>query len=201
MAAADLNSPSQVERDKAAALLRRSYVPPPRSNWNAILTFVRTNRDAAETLRRLRWFPHTSEPEGERVRERYRLDSAWELTCSYRTNDNTREGFSIHLHHCWVQPPSRFTGTWVTYYVNGQKCEELTYRNGELESELEYEENGSKWWGTFYHSRGPVYEQDIMYDSFGRTSARWDMGTNGTVIMHNEAGSVLTNWHKNRLNP
>jgi hypothetical protein len=55
--------------------------------------------------------------------EFYRLDNAWNVTVKY---DNTaglaeRPKLQKKAHEIAVNPRSDFTGTWTTWYVNGQK--------------------------------------------------------------------------------
>lgn len=199
-AALDLYSPLQAKRDSAAALLRPTYIPSPKSSWNSVTSFVSTNHNRKDILKRLSSFRRTTDGS----LEHYRLDSSWELTCNYRinskgTNEYTLKGWWLSLRHCWVAPPPKFTGPWVTYYVNGQKCWESLYKDGDLVEWLEYEDDGSKDMGHIYHRAGPIYEQEVMYDRSGRTNACFYIGADEAIqatVSYNKDGTTVTNWSK-----
>ncbi|HWQ93727.1 MAG TPA: hypothetical protein VN673_18840 [Clostridia bacterium] len=199
---ADLSSPSQAKRDAAATLLRATYVPTARSNWNSIISFVRTNGSRTEILKRLRDVSRTTDrSSGDIFWEHYHLDSSWDLSCFYGAKEKDRKvkGYWLKLHHAWIAPPPKFTGSWVTYYVNGQKCSELHYKEGQVLEWLEYDEGGSKDTRHIYPSLGAVYKQEIWYGPSGRPIWCLYLGTNSEVqaiIDYKEDGSTTTNWFK-----
>jgi hypothetical protein len=199
----DLSSPSQAKRDAAATLLRATYVPTPRTNWNSVENFVRTNHSRAELLKRLHGIPHRTEPSnGEIFWEYYRLDSSWELSCSYGAKDQMRKGYWLKLHHAWVAPPTKFTGSWVTYYANGQKCWESQYKDGRKLECLEYEEDGAKGIRHIHHQSGTSSE--VWYGADGRPNFCVEFGANGEPqarIDYNDDGSTITNRFKQAARP
>src|ERR1019366_1723599 len=128
--ALDLSSPSPEVRATAAQILRRSYEPPPESKWASLLAALKegdrmTNVEAILRTRGIK--PGIGIGEQSFVTE-YRLDDHWLLKCSglSRLEPDKLIMSERHLERSpiWVHvvAPTNFTGAWIQYYLNGQKC-------------------------------------------------------------------------------
>jgi hypothetical protein len=78
----------------------------------------------------------------------WRLDDYWTVTVYYHYPDKVHEMRpSLHRRAAAVgaQQPEGFTGTWTTYYVNGQKANEVEFKNGNKDgTHTTYHDNGRK---------------------------------------------------------
>src|ERR1044071_1874694 len=84
--AEDLASPSQAKRDAAAKLVRDSWMPPARTNWDSLLGALTNGMPRTNVLELLRPFKVTPEGgggDGTTSIQSYRLDDLWRLDCSY----------------------------------------------------------------------------------------------------------------------
>ncbi len=123
----DLASTNQEVRDAAAKVLRETYVMPPQTNWNSLVSRLILGTPKTNVLEILGHFTNNiagGGGSGATETERYRLDDLWLLDCSY-TGDGanrvlTHLGFMQELRFVTVDLPAGFTGNWRTYYVNGQ---------------------------------------------------------------------------------
>lgn len=148
--ASDLSSSSQEVRDAAAKALRSSNTLLSRTNWEAIAGAM-TNGMARMSVTEL-LSPHHTIPSAEggpdgSYRLSYRLDDTWILICHFRYTDDALldRTLSASPLYVWVEPPTNFTGVWITYYVNGQKSHEVHYDNGKYQGEfIFYSPDGSK---------------------------------------------------------
>lgn len=146
----DLASPDQAARDTAAEWLREHYEAIPESQWTPIVSQIKdgmTKRAIKKLLEPYAIQMEGSYGSGQSHSEIYRLDREWTLVCWY---DNATEAvysvtLSQQMNRVWVEPEKDFTGTWITYYVNGQKSHEIEYKEG-------------KYFGKFtaYHPNGAV---------------------------------------------
>jgi hypothetical protein len=79
--------------------------------------------------------------------EHWRLDGYWTVTLVF-TDETKVRGTPVlqrRARSIWVEPPPGFSGTWVTWYVNGQKSHEITYLDGTYEGVfLSYHDNGER---------------------------------------------------------
>lgn len=84
---------------------------------------------------------------GQSHTDTYRLDNTWMVTIVYSNPDIVRirpklikRNFAIY-----VQPPKDFTGTWICWYVNGQKAYEIEFRDGKYNGTFsQFHDNGIK---------------------------------------------------------
>ena len=133
----DLASPSQETRDAAARILRKTWVPPARTNWQPLLSAIMIGMhetNVLELLRPLTGLTNASGVGSGTVESRiYRLDDLYLIQYSYEISDH------IVFAHRLLQrlrevsppaPPTNFTGIWVNYYANGQACCRIHYTNG-----------------------------------------------------------------------
>lgn len=136
---ADLSSPSQETRDAAAKILRATYTPPSRTNWDVLVSTLKvgspkTNIEAQ--LQALNLHVGGGVGSGNTETVTYPLDDYWSLECSFtNTADGRLAGVGLvgGLREVYTEPPTNFTGLWTDYYVNGQKSGEGYYKNGKLD--------------------------------------------------------------------
>jgi hypothetical protein len=105
----------------------------------------------------------------------YRFDEAWLLRCEYRCDirypaESILQAWDLQLSPIYVgvNPPTNFTGVWIVYYINGQKCLETNLKAGApYGDQICYRFDGSKdcvehhdpnqaevGWTQYYHSGG-----------------------------------------------
>jgi hypothetical protein len=197
--ASDLSSPSQEMRDAAAKILRQNYTAPSRTNWESVVSSITNGMTETSVLEFLSPFKVTPEigfGSGGTHTRYYRLDDAWVLTCWFRNQGDVlfERMLSLDLRYVSVAPPTNFTGTWVTYFVNGQKSHEIHYDNGKRHGEfIAYYPEGSKCY--IEHFNHHILEgEDTGYYPSGRINYRGVHKAGkqaGTWIWYNEDG--LTN--------
>ena len=130
----------------------------------------------------------------------YRLDDLWVLRCDFEyISDNLVKTKLIgqeiveRMRDVWVAPPTKFTGIWITYFVNGQKSREIQYQDGNCSGELTaYNPDGSKNWIQHYDRPIGEYEETGYFPS-GRIRYQGQYKTNresGIWINYNEDGST-----------
>jgi hypothetical protein len=78
-----------------------------------------------------------------------RLDDYWWATFQLKDFDKKllieRPKLVPHVQQVWVKPPDHFTGLWVIWRVNGQKADEIQYRDGKYDGTLTaFHDDGSK---------------------------------------------------------
>lgn len=132
----------------------------------------------------------------------WRLDHYWTVTIQYRNPDTVIERPKLQnsAMRFWVEPPADFTGTWVTWHVNGQKSHEIEYKNGKY--------HGS--FSAFYDNGRKRYQQHYRDGVCSGSASGWypdgskkyqgnytDGKQTGTWTHWNEDGSVSTVDQKN----
>jgi antitoxin component YwqK of YwqJK toxin-antitoxin module len=67
----------------------------------------------------------------------YKLDDYWEATFQVNNSEKQTLGerpkLEANVRDVPIKPPDHFTGVWVTWHVNGQKAEEIQYRDGKYD--------------------------------------------------------------------
>lgn len=67
----------------------------------------------------------------------HKLDDYWEATFQIKNSEKQTLGehpiLEANVRDVPVKPPDHFTGVWVTWHVNGQKFEEIQYRDGKYD--------------------------------------------------------------------
>lgn len=194
----DLRSPSQQVRDKAAQILKVSFAPTPRSQWEPVVAALKPGDSKDAVLQAL--YPYGVTAHEGRVagggasKERDRLDDVWVLTCSYgRSNELFGTDLHEQLRHVWVAPASDFSGVWTTYFVNGWCSQEIHYRNGShFGAFTTFRPDGSKLVVQHHGPEGAEGEATgyfpsgaLMYRGQHRNNAQV-----GTWVWFNEDGSV-----------
>jgi hypothetical protein len=202
----DLASPSQRVRDEAAVGLRKSFVVPPRKPWDELMASIKVGDTKAFVLGKLRQLnakPNGAVGSGQSSNESYRLDEAWILWVAFVRLDATeadadaatvlKVSLQKDLQHIWVEPPEGFTGTWVTYFVNGQRSHLIHYAGGKYAGKFTaFRSDGSKACVQTYGPKGAEGEETGYFPS-GRVAYRGfhkDGKPVGTWTHFNEDGSV-----------
>lgn len=196
--ASDLSSPSQELRDTAAKILRDSFVAPSRTNWESVVNAISNGMTKATVVKLLSPYKVTAQRgigSGGSYSESYRLDDGWVLLCWFRNQGDVlfERTLSPSLRYVWVAPSTNFTGTWVTYYVNGQKSHEIQHDDGKYHGEfIAYNPDGSKCY--VQHFDHHVAEgADTGYYASGRIKYQGVYQTGkqvGTWVWYNEDGST-----------
>jgi len=156
----DLASGDQATRDAAAKTLRITYEPIPRGKWEPLLEKIKPgmSKDAfAELLSSYHAQSEGGDSSGGSTTGSYRLDDQWLLVyySDDRANKITGATLKEDMRNVWVEPPKKFTGTWITYFVNGQKSHEIEYKDGIYFGEfIAYHGNGTKLYVQHYDSSG-----------------------------------------------
>lgn len=191
-----LRSPDQKIRDTAAAELRKAYVPTTRERWEPLVSSIKPGASKSALLKLLQ--PTKSEGgegTGQSHMETYPLDDCWVVRCWFNNADDTMRSIELveRMRTIWVKPPEKFTGSWTSYYVNGQKCNEIQYKDGKY--------NGTFLWHHSNGARGYVQQyidhvvdgEDVGYYPSGRLMYRgtYHKGKQvGTWTHYAEDGSV-----------
>ena len=122
----DLSSPSQATRDAAAAILRSSYFPPSRTNWDPLINSLKVGSSKTNVMARLQALNLHSAGgvgSGNTETEFFPLDDFWSLECSFTNTASgsglARVGLFGQLRQISTAPPANFPGHWTDYYVNG----------------------------------------------------------------------------------
>lgn len=196
----DLGSSSQKKRDAAAKSLRATYIAPPRTNWDSLLSALKVGTPKTNVLEELRLLKLSSDGgvgSGNTETEVYRLDDLWTLECSFiNSNAGTnlsRRKLTEQLRDVWVEPPPHFTGDWITYYANGQVSHQGHYKDGQPNGQgLGFHPNGSK--AIVHHTVNGVAEgEETGFHPSGNISYKGSYkagAQSGIWIWYNEDGSI-----------
>ena len=106
----------------------------------------------------------------------------------------------------WVAPPEKYTGEWVTWHVNGQKANEIQYRNGKYDGTFTaFYDDGSKAYQQHYtagichgtdtgwHRNGKMaYEGQYEHDKQVGTWRWWDENGHETSAQEYKDGKLLS---------
>jgi hypothetical protein len=196
--ASDLGSPSQQVRDSAAEVLKISYTAPARTNWDSVVAAITNGITKSNLLTILAPFKVTARlgfGSGGTRSEYYRLDDAWLLVCWFRNEAEVlfERKLEPSLRSVWVAPPPDFTGTWVTYHVNGQKSHEIGYEAGKYHGQfIAYNPDGSKCYVQHFE-HGVCEGVDTGYYPSGRVKYRvvHKAGKQvGTWVWYTESGAT-----------
>ena len=138
----ELASPDPTVRYAAAAAQRRFFKSSPKSKWTPIIAKISNGQSEDQIQETLRPINATlegssgmgaSDAEGHLYSTQehsYRLDEAWVLQCHFLNDKLASRKLAFAPKVVEVDPPKNFTGRWVTYLINGQKCKEDDYING-----------------------------------------------------------------------
>lgn len=200
----DLASSDQVIRETAAAELRTTFKETPKTKWTAVVGKMKAGQTKVQILELLQPFKVTEESGydfnsgfGRTHTKTYRLDSEWILNCGFQDEGDILIGLELvpSMKYVWVEPPEGFTGTWVTYFINGEKARQVDYVNGNYFGTLiSYYSSGAKAYEQHYTAAGCDGE-DTGYFPSGRISYRAHYKTGkpvGTWIWYDEDGNIRT---------
>lgn len=202
----DLVSSDQATRDKAAAELRATFKDTPQTKWNPIVDQIKKGHRKRAILELLRPFDVKQEGgagSGQSHSQSYRLDDEWILICWFRNDGDVL--FDRRLEHSirdlWIAPAKGFSGIWVTYFVNGHKSHQISYRDGQYFGEyVAYHPDGSKACVQHYTSEGADGD-DTGYFPSGNVAYRGQHRAGkpvGTWIWYDKDGNVTsTREHSN----
>jgi hypothetical protein len=161
---AELSDPSQIVRDAAAASIRQALKVHPdvatndhgREFWETRIAQIKQGMAHDEVVKLLtaddRPLTFAEVSSGQTLYRVTQLDDYWIVLVYYNLTELVHEMRPVltrRIRDEWVQPPDDFTGTWTTYFVNGQRARVVEYRGG-------------KYHGTFtaFHDSGATsYEQ------------------------------------------
>jgi hypothetical protein len=202
-----LGNPDSGRRAAAAAELRQLIAanPDAKTNnhgeeyWRKLVDSVKVGMKHAEVLKILPSVDQNIPVQGEGQEHvmTWRLDDYWTVTVFYLNPDAVKERPRLYREalRVWVQPPADFTGTWVTWHVNGQKSYEREFRNGMLNGlSLIFYDNGSKLHQQYYIDSVPSDTAFFWYPD-GRKKSQGDYTNRkrtGTWIFWDADGSVDT---------
>lgn len=196
----ELSSPHQEIRDAAAATLASNYIPPPRATWEPLLVEIKAGMTKDKVLEVIHKVAPMAKEEmgcglGRSFNETYRLDDVWILNCCYLNAGNALVSRSLdqRMANVWVAPPTGFTGTWTTYFVNGRKSHVIRSKDGKYNGEFAaFNPDGSR--SYIQHYAGHVGEgADIGFFPSGkiRYTGQYKAGKQvGTWVFYNEDGTV-----------
>ena len=199
---ADLTSPDQAVRDKAAAELHKAFQDTPETKWTPIVEKLTKGQSKTNVLELLRPFDVRAAGEGScagggSYSESYRLDNEWLLVCWFQNVGNTLidRQLTRSMKHVWTAPPKDYTGKWIVYFVNGQKSHEIDYRNGQYVGEfISYRPDGTKCVVQHYTETG-ANGDDTGYNPSGKVTYRGrykDGKQIGTWTWYDEEGNVTS---------
>jgi cytochrome c5 len=128
----------------------------------------------------------------------YRLDDYWAVHLYLM--DFGKEKLHEHVpdlfrsvRRVWVAPPDGYTGKWVTWHVNGQKANDIQYRNGQYDGKFTaFYDNGSKCFQQHY-TQHVCHGTDTGWHRDGKRAyeGRYEHGKQvGTWRWWNENGQI-----------
>jgi antitoxin component YwqK of YwqJK toxin-antitoxin module len=161
-----LSHPSQSVRDSSAAeicaLMKsgKNVVAPGNvvehdlAYWKNKFAQVKTGMPLEKAKIILQWIDSLSGGgacSGQSCTSSYRLDNTFMVDIAFQTNkENTILWDTLYesVRSVFIPQPEKFSGIWITYFVNGAKNYEINYKNGEYN-------------GTFisYYSNGQICTQ------------------------------------------
>jgi hypothetical protein len=189
-----LSDPDQAIRDQAAAQLKTLFKPSPKQPWQEKIDGIPEGASRAEVFAKLGINEKRDLFVAIDSQEHYRLDNTWMVPILFADDPGkvrTLELFE-QLNRPLVAPPENFTGTWVIYYVNGVKANEIELRNGRYHGrQRSYHSNGRLHVQQHYTNQGADSEDTVYYDSGQLMYRGWIENSKpvGTWIYYNEDGS------------
>jgi hypothetical protein len=160
-----LHNESSEVREAAAEVLRRiiAKYPGGTSNirikdsgeayWMEKVSQVKEGMTRTEVVKILPPLSESAEETTSNGDASYRLDRDWVVTIPYHYSDKVKSSSKLTKSELlvFVSPPENYTGTWITWYVNGQKGHEIQYENGGYNGVLTaYHDNGQRWYEQHY---------------------------------------------------
>jgi len=125
------------------------------ARWMEKVKQVKPGMAKAEVQRILPPFPESPENSGSGTGDSHntshRLDPHWIVTVQYRNPDKVIEQPELKRLELrfYVTPPPNYTGTWLAWYINGQKSHEIEFKDGKYDGVFT----------SFYDNDQKLYEQ------------------------------------------
>lgn len=147
-----------------------------------------------------------------------RLDDYWTATLSLVDAGRERlakpPSLTRSVRAVWLPPPEDYSGVWTTWFVNGQKSNEIDYRNGRYDGTFTaFHDDGSRSYEQHYQAGvcdGPdtgwyrggakMYEAHYKADKQDGVWRHWYPDGKPQSIEEYKAGvldGVSTTWHEN----
>jgi hypothetical protein len=197
---ADLSSPSQEKRDAAAKILRATYVPASRTNWDLLVSSLQVGSPKTKILAQLQSLNLRiggGVGSGNTEIETYPLDEFWSLECSFTNTVSgsglARVGLTSGMSNIWVEPPTNFTGIWTTYYANGEQSDRIQYKGGRYNGEfIAFYSDGSRS-VVSHHTNGVSEGEEVGFFPSGRVKHKGNYHAGAQVgkwIWYREDGSI-----------
>ena len=121
-----------------------------------------------------------------------RLDNAWVLSLYFEPTNHTLTLKQMKVAEVWVDPSTHFTGVWIVYYANGQKSQEVHYKDGKRQGNLiAFNSDGSA--NCILHYAHDLPDGAcVTYYASGRTNTRtvFKAGRLVSTVLYNEDGTV-----------
>jgi len=120
---------------------------------------------------------------------RWRLDHYWIVMIQYRNPDRVIETPKLQnkAMRVWVKPPKGFSGTWITWYINGFKDHVIEYKNDKYNGAfIVFYDNGHKSYQQHYKA-GVCSGPSLGWYTDGRKMY------NGNYINNKQTGT-WTHW-------
>jgi len=192
----DLASPSQETRDAAAKILRATYTPSSRTNWDSLIASIKigdNKTNVIEMLRRLKIKGGGGAGTGTYESRLFQLDDSWQLELASEGDHVVGCKLREQMRDLWVLPPTNFTGVWTIYWVNGQRTAEIHVKDGKNFGEFTgFYSDGKKAYVQHFDEQG-VNGEDTGFFRSGKINyhGQYKAGTQiGTWIWYNEDGST-----------
>lgn len=155
-----LGDSSQELRDKAAQKLKTIYVPSKQAIWEPFIEKLQKGQNKKKFLSIFKPYDLIQVMgfgSGQSHSVVYELDDDWQLVCWFENDGDKIISWELseHTKSIWVEPKEKYSGTWITYFINGQKADEINYKDGAYFGELiSYYSDGSKCFVQHYHEKG-----------------------------------------------
>lgn len=158
-----LRSQDSELRASAAKALRKTLAQYPGGNvniqsknggkefWTKRVSQVVPGMTKSEVVKLLPSFPEAPEQSsigtGQSYYVSYRLDYDWVVKISYRNPDKVIERPMLIARELaiYVAPPEKYSGTWICWYVNGQRSFDIQFKDGKYDGVFtKFHDNGRK---------------------------------------------------------
>lgn len=206
-----LGDPSNDVRAKAAAALRPVLAADPMvaANWHDETFWAKrieeTQPDMLLDDALALLLPELSADEREKVcggcdwsggtgNALYQLDDYWRASFPLKDFDKKRlierPKLERFVRQVWIKPDDNFSGLWVTWHVNGEKANEIQYRDGKRDGTST----------AFYADGGKAFEQHYTEDICNGSDTGWSTSGKKAYAGQYKNGKqdgIWRHWHEN----
>lgn len=133
VALTQLRSVDSALRSEGAATLRRLNTPPrPMRYWQGKLKAIKVGTPLAKVLKVTAGVSEGQMASGQSSTVIIRLDDNWSTVAYLDSKARLREWgpLSQSARAVWVDPPAKYTGSWITYFTNGVIAQDIDYVDG-----------------------------------------------------------------------